>query len=166
MHIKQNPFLWITFWLVLTTGNALSQQEFGTACAGNWKGMMHLFKAGALIDSVPLVLEINQKTDSVFQWKMQYLSEKMPVTKDYLLVFKGGNYFRIDEGNGIQIDAYLFSNRLVSQFETEGILLTSTYELRGDELYFEVTSGTKEKSDADVQSYHVGFLQHVRFKRY
>lgn len=127
---------------------------------------MYLFKEGALIDSVPLGLEIKQKTDSVFQWKMQYLSEKMPVTKDYYLVFKGGNHYQIDEGDGIKIGTYLFVNRLVSQFETEGILLTSTYELRGNELYFEVTSGTKEKSDADVHSYHVGFLQYVRFRKY
>lgn len=81
------------------------------------------------------------------------------------MVYKEGNYYQIDEGYGIKIDSYLFANRLVSVFETEGILLTSVYELHENELYFEVTSGTKEKSDAEVQSYHVGFLQNIRFKR-
>lgn len=165
MRIKNILFLEIIFCLILVSGNAFSQQNFGLSCAGNWKGTMHIYSEGLLTDSVPVILEVRQQDDSVFRWKMEYLSKKNPMAKDYHLVYKGGNYYQIDEGYGIKLDSYLFGNRLVSVFEAEGILLTSVYEQTKDELYFEVTSGTKEKSDAEVQSYHVGFLQNVRFKR-
>lgn len=165
MRIKFNPSFWILFLTILISGTAFSQQNFGLRCIGNWKGTMHIYSQGILTDSVPVILEVRQQDDSVFRWKMHYLSEKNPINKDYHLVYKKGNYYQIDEGYGIKIDAYLFANRLVSVFEVEGTLLTSAYELHENELYFEVTSGTKEKSDAEVQSYHVGFLQNIRFKR-
>ncbi len=165
MRIKPIQLLWIVFLMVLISGNAFSQQNFGLHCVGNWKGTMHIYSEGALTDSVPVILEVRQQDDSVFRWKMQYLSTKNPIVKDYHLVYKGGNYYQIDEGYGIKLDSYLFGKRLVSVFEVEGILLTSVYEWTENELYFEVTSGTKEKSDAEVQSYHVGFLQNIRFKK-
>lgn len=165
MHINPKSSCWIVVLMLLVSGNGFSQPNFGIRCTGNWKGTMHIYSRGALVDSLPVILEVKPQNDSVFQWKMEYLSPKMPVTKDYLLVHKGGNHYQIDERDETRIDTYLFVNRLVSVFETEGILLTSTYELRGNELYFEVTSGTKEKSGAAVQSYHIGFLQNVLFKR-
>lgn len=165
MHIKKALFTGIVFLTVLVSGTAFSQRNFGLQCVGDWKGTMHIYSEGVLTDSVRVHLEVRQQDDSVFRWKMHYLSEKNPINKDYHLVYNGGNRYQIDEGYGIKIDAYLFVNRLVSVFETEGILLTSVYELNNNELYFEVTSGTKEKSDAEVQSYHVGFLQNVRLRR-
>lgn len=164
MRIKKTSFLWIIFLIVLTSTTVFSQ-NFGSRCIGNWKGTMHIYSEGILTDSVPVILEVRQQDDSVFRWKMEYLSKKNPMAKDYHLVYKGGNYYQIDEGYGIKLDSYLFGNRLVSVFEAEGILLTSHYEWKKDELYFEVTSGTKEKSDAEVQSYHVGFLQNIWFKK-
>lgn len=155
----------VAFLAILVSGTVFSQRNFGLQCVGDWKGTMHIYNEGILTDSIRVVLEVRQQDDSVFRWKMHYLSEKNPMNKDYHLVYKDGNYYQIDEGYGIKIDAYLFVNRLVSVFEAEGILLTSVYELSKDELYFEVSSGTKEESDAEVKSYHVGFLQNVRLKR-
>lgn len=165
IRIKRTMLSWLPLLIILISGNAVAQANFGLRCAGNWKGTMHSYSQGVLTDSVPVVLEVSQQDDSVFRWKMEYLSEKKPLVKDYHLVYKGGNFYQIDEGSGIEIDAYLFANRLVSVFETEGVLLTSVYEWNKDTLVFEITSGTKEKSNAEVQSYHVGFLQNIRFKR-
>ncbi len=152
--------------VILFSQSALAQSgNFGKECIGTWKGTMHIYSQGRLADSVSVILEVKQQNDSVFGWKMDYLSEKMPLTKDYRLIYKGQNRYQTDEGDGIKIDGYLFGKRLVSVFETEGILLTSAYELRKEELYFEVTSSRKEKSDTEVQSYQVGFLQNVLFKR-
>ncbi|WP_300664461.1 hypothetical protein [Fluviicola sp.] len=153
-------------FLVLLSQSALAQSgNFGKACSGTWKGMMHIYSQGRLTDSVFVILEVKPQNDSVFGWKMDYLSEKMPLTKNYRLIYKGKNHYQTDEGDGIILDGYLFGKRLLSVFETGGILLTSAYELRKDELYFEVTSSNKEKSDAEVQSYQVGFLQNILFKR-
>ena len=151
--------------MITATETAYAQQNFGSHCTGNWKGTMYMYSKGILSDSVPVTLNVTPQNDSVFQWKMDYLSAKMPVTKDYHLIYKGGNHYQFDEGDGVKIDTYLFVNRLISVFETEGILLTSLYEWNKDELYFEVSSGNKSRSNTEVQSYQIGFLQNIRFKR-
>ncbi len=160
-------FLTCTLLVLLSQSAVAQSNNFGKECIGTWKGTMHMYSQGRLRDSISVVLEVAQQNDSVFKWKMDYLSEKMPLTKDYRLIYKGRNHYQTDEGDGIMLDGYLFGKRLISVFETGGILLTSAYELRKDELYFEVTSSNKEKSDSDpeVQSYQVGFLQNVLFKR-
>ena len=152
--------------LIFISQNAVAQSgNFGKECIGTWKGTMHIYSQGKLVDSVSVVLEVKPQNDSVFGWKMDYLSEKIPLTKDYRLIYKGQNHYQTDEGDGIKLDGYLFGKRLISVFETEGVLLTSAYELRTNELYFEVTSSNKGKSDSGVQSYQIGFLQNVLFKR-
>lgn len=127
--------------------------------------MMHMYNQGRLRDSIPVILEVTQQNDSVFGWKMEYLSEVMPITKPYRLIYKGNNFYQTDEGEEILLDGYLFDKRLIFVFQVENILMTSAYELRKDELYFEVTSSTMKKSDTEIQSYKVGALQHVLFKR-
>ena len=162
---KISVVLKLALLLLITQSAAAQSGNFGKECIGTWKGMMHMYSQGRLRDSIPVILEVTQQNDSVFGWKMEYLSEKMPITKPYRLIYKGNNVYQTDEGEEILLDGYLFDKRLIFVFQVENILLTSAYELRKDELYFEVTSATKEKSDAEVQSYQVGFLQNVLFKR-
>jgi hypothetical protein len=51
-------------------------------------------------------------------------------------------------------------------FETQGIFLTSSYELIGDQLIFEVSSGKKiEGENKGVTNYSVTSLQRVIFKK-
>ena len=51
-------------------------------------------------------------------------------------------------------------------FETQGIFLTSSYELIGDQLIFEVSSGKKlEEENKAVTNYSVTSLQRVIFKK-
>ncbi|HRF39832.1 MAG TPA: hypothetical protein PK198_13660, partial [Saprospiraceae bacterium] len=67
---------------------------------------------------------------------------------------------------GIELSDYLFGNKLYSIFETEGILLTASYELRDGELIFEVTSGKRaENSTTGVQSHPVSSVQRAVLKR-
>lgn len=75
------------------------------------------------------------------------------------------NKYWIAESKDTEIAGYLFGNRLVSIFEIEHMILTSTYELRGDALFFEATLGTNENSGSEGQSYEIGVLQHVLFKK-
>ena len=91
------------------------------------------------------------------------------MTKDYKLVLKDeqtGTYVT-DEGNGIELSDYLFGNKLYSVFETQGILLTSSYELRADELIFEVTSGKKleEGTGSGVGLFSVLNVQRVILRK-
>jgi hypothetical protein len=122
-----------------------------------------------LKDSVEVRLTVakTDKPDS-WTWKTEYLSVKMPMVKDYILRLKDAskNTYITDEGNGIELDDYLFANKLYCVFETSNIILTSTYELRGNELIFEVTSGKKGVvGNQEVVNYPVENLQRVVFRR-
>ena len=83
------------------------------------------------------------------------------MVKDYKLVISdiGKGVFKTDEGDGIFLIDYLFGNKLYSVFETQGILLTSTYEWLGNQIIFEVTSGKELQTTNGVKSYSVLNLQ-------
>jgi hypothetical protein len=155
-----------SFILTLSTANA---QSFPDRCIGKWNGTMQIFHRGTLKDSVKVILTVaksNQANEWI--WKTEYLSEKLPMTKDYMLRLKDAekNIYVTDEKNGIELMDYLFNNKLYSIFETQEILLTSTYELRGKQLIFEVTSGRKTGTTGEsVGNFSVDNLQRVTFNK-
>jgi hypothetical protein len=152
---------------LVTTAHA--QTLFGDRCLGTWKGMMYIYQYGSLRDSVEVKFTVAKTSDpNAWTWKTEYLSIKMPVVKDYVLRLKdkGKNQYVTDEGGGLELTDYLTGNKLYCVFETQSIMLTSTYELRGDELIFEVTSGKKETvSHPEVINYSTTSVQRVIFKR-
>ncbi len=158
----------MTFSILLTI-NAVHAQYFPDKCVGSWKGMMHISSQGSLKDSVNVILTVAKgSSPNEWIWKTEYLSKKLPMTKDYVLRLKDGgkNIYVTDEKNGIELMDYLFNNKLYSVFETQGVFLTSSYELRDKELIFEVTSGKKiSATDQQVNSYSVDNLQRVIFKK-
>lgn len=146
-----------------------AQQAFGDACLGVWKGTMHLYSRGVLKDSVNVELTVAKTADpKAWTWRTAYLSTKLPMVKDYILRLHDAEkgVYIVDEGEGVLLYDYLFGSKLYDLFEIEGVTLTSTYELRGNELVFEVTSGKKHAStDASVTNYSVDHLQRVVFKK-
>ena len=157
------------FCLLLFTGFTEAQSLFPDKCIGRWEGMMHIAKNGVVRDSVAVLLTVAIHRDAgAWSWKMEYLSEKMPATKDYVLRLKdaGKNWYITDEGDGIELNDYVFGNKMYCVFETEGFLLTSSYELRADELIFEVSSGKKMAGKSNsLTNFSVDNLQRVVFKR-
>lgn len=138
------------------------QTSFPEKCLGIWTGTMHIYNRGSLVDSVFIKLNVTRTNASdTFLWKTEYLSEKFPLIKDYKLVISdaGKGVFMTDEGDGIILMDYLFENKLYSVFETQGILLTSTYEWLGNQIIFEVTSGKELETTYGVKSYSVLNLQ-------
>ncbi|MFY8037035.1 MAG: hypothetical protein ACOVMQ_07705 [Cyclobacteriaceae bacterium] len=153
---------------VLMSWNGAAQPLFADRCVGTWKGMMHIYHLGKLRDSVEVKLTVAAEAVHVWTWRMEYLSAKMPMVKDYKLRLKDvdKNLYVTDEGGGLELTDYLTENKLYSIFETQGIMLTSEYELRGDELIFEVTSGKKETiSHPEVSNYSTTSVQRVTLKR-
>jgi hypothetical protein len=135
---------------------------------GEWHGKMQMYKNGQQIDTVEVLLTINPINDSTLTWRTEYKSVKQPMTKDYTMksvdVTKG--FYATDEGGGVLLETYLIDNSLYNVFEVEGIMLTATYRLLGDEIVFEVTSGKKGKIVAGgVTNFYVSNLQKVHFKR-
>ena len=139
-----------------------AQTSFPEKCLGIWTGTMHIYSRGSLVDSVPIKLNVTRtNAPDTFIWKTEYLSTKNPMVKDYKLVISdiGKGVFKTDEGDGIFLIDYLFGNKLYSVFETQGILLTSTYEWLENQIIFEVTSGKELQTTNGVKSYSVLNLQ-------
>jgi hypothetical protein len=154
------PF--ITFCILFSWLSLNAQTSFPEKCLGIWTGTMHIYNRGLLVDSVPIKLNVTRtNAPDTFVWKTEYLSAKFPMVKDYKLVISdaGKGVFITDEGDGIILMDYLFENKLYSVFETQGILLTSTYEWLGNKIIFEVTSGKELQTTHGVKSYSVLNLQ-------
>ena len=96
---------------------------------------MYIWSRGTVVDSVEVKLTIlkNSESPKRWIWKTEYLSESMPVIKDYQLVERDSlrGLYGTDEGDGIELKNYLFGNKLYSAFDVDGIMLTSSYELIG-----------------------------------
>ena len=161
-------FTFIYIFLSSSCMNLYAQENFADKCEGRWKGTMYMYGKGQIRDSVPVELFI-QKTSlpHTWVWKTNYLSNKYPMEKNYKLVLKdtASQTYLIDEGDGIELWSYYFNNKLYSVFETHDVMLTSSYELQGDKLIFEVTSGKKIEDKKEVTNYSVLGLQRVVFKR-
>ena len=85
---------------------------------GVWKGTLMIWKENKIVDSVPTELTIKTIIkDSIWQWKTEYLSATMPVTKDYTLriIDKQKGIYITDEGDGVDLMNYSFGNKLLSK---------------------------------------------------
>lgn len=154
---------------LIVTIDISAQTTFGDRCLGSWEGMMHIYSRGALKDSVLVRLTVEKtNTSNAWTWRTDYLSTKMPMTKDYILRLPDPtkNKYITDEGDGVELTDYLYGSKLYSIFETHEVFLTSTYELYGKELIFEVTSGKKESGmHPEINTYSTDNLQRVVFKK-
>ncbi|MCM5528305.1 hypothetical protein [Parasegetibacter sp. NRK P23] len=155
----------IVLLLLIGVYPAKAQQLFPDRCIGVWNGMMHIYSKGIKKDSVMVVFEVHKQNDTTWGWKTKYVSEKSPMVKDYTLRQSNNQYeFITDEGQNIQLQEYVYGNKMYSQFETGNILLTSSYELvNPGELLFEVTAASRspQNETSELQNYTVVSLQRV-----
>lgn len=137
--------------------------------SGHWEGFLQLWSKGEKRDSVKVQLTVAAKGADSWQWKMEYFSAKNPMIKDYVIRLRDREkqLYITDEGGGVELEDYVFGNKMYSLFETGGIWLTSTHELLGDVLVFEVTSGKQSsKSGQGVGNYGVTSLQKAVMSRW
>ncbi|MEM8889071.1 MAG: hypothetical protein AAGD28_13890 [Bacteroidota bacterium] len=158
----------LLFFFILSLG-LYAQESFPERCEGLWEGTMYISAKGQIRDSVGIIFTVEKMDgEDAWVWRTQYLSEKFPMTKDYILRLhdKENQVYLTDEGDDIVLYDYLFGNKLYSVFETGGFLLTASYELRGEELIFEVTSGkVQEEKVKDISNYTVSNVQRVVLRR-
>ena len=155
-------------FLVLITSFAFTQQLFPDRITGRWTGMLHLWKNGELQDSVLVILTVRPLGAETWQWKMEYKSAMRPMTKDYRIkvLDRKQHTYITDEGAGIELEDYAFGDRMMSMFETQDTWLTSTQELSGELLHFQVTAGKKTRTlDQGVTNYSVTSLQRATLTR-
>lgn len=154
--------------LIVAAVQTVVAQSFPDRLAGTWSGVMFMSKDGKIRDSVHVRFTVKPGvTPDMWSWKTEYLSEKMPMTKDYTLKLQDANsqVYAVDEGDGVVLYDYLFGDKLYGVFETQEVMLTSSYELRGAELIFEVTSGRKTAGGNGVTNYSVQHLQRAVLRR-
>jgi hypothetical protein len=137
---------------------------------GTWKGMLIITSSADKHSEVPLVFKIEPiKGSQDVSWAMTYGEGDKAIVKDYKLVHVGEKpgRFRIDERNGVGIDARLVNGVIYSQFEVGGYLLTARYELRGETLRFEVTSSkvAAAKTGGHVQAYALEVVQAAELRK-
>lgn len=150
--------------------STFAQTLFPEKCLGVWHGMMHIYNQGILRDSVKVKFTVAKTAEAnAWTWKMEYLSEKMPMVKDYVLKLKDKEkgIYSTDEGGGLELMDYQFGNKLYSVFEVSGVLLTASYEwIDKSNLVFEVTSGKKGESPVkDITNFSVANVQRVVMRK-
>ena len=154
--------------LIFASLQTAMAQSFPDRLVGTWSGVMFMHKDGKIRDSVQVRFTVKLgSVPDTWSWKTEYLSERMPMTKDYTLKLQnaGAQVYAVDEGGGVVLYDYLFGDKLYSVFETQEVMLTSSYELRAAELIFEVTSGRKTAGGNGVTNYAVQHLQRAILRR-
>ncbi len=142
---------------------------FPTDWAGIWKGDLDIYKNGQLSQSLPMTLTILPQGDSI-QWTIQYDTLS---TRPYTLksVDKKKGIYLVDEHNSIQLESYLFGQKLLSQYTVMGNQITIMEEKKDNTILFEVimsknepvsiTGGQKigEEDIPEVKTYPVKIYQ-------
>lgn len=150
--------------IILVNVSLLSQID--DSWYGVWQGKLEIESSPyGLRNSIPMELHISAAdTAGVLNWRIIY-NDSATDDRKYLLRIvdaEKGKYV-IDEKDGIQLEANLFRNKLISRFEVMGSLLEISYSLETDKIIFGVTSGKitpslitqSEQEQIEVKSYEV-----------
>jgi hypothetical protein len=127
--------------------NLFSQETFPKSWEGNYQGELKIYGVDSVAMKLKMKLDIVQKTDSVFQWKITYDFRGKEDVRDYELVVvdKKRGMYKIDEKNSIVIDSYYKTDIFTSFFEVMNSYIISTYTKVNDTVEFEIISGDGKK---------------------
>lgn len=147
---------------------------------GKWSGELKIFIGEGLKQSLPMELHILPIDSSEkWSWTIIYGEDKVAGKRDYQLIPKdpAKGIWQVDEQNSILLEAYLFDGKLFERFEVMDNLLTTTTELQGDKLVWEIISGSLSKTTAtgntidgtdtipEVKSYPIRVMQRAVLSR-
>ena len=121
--------------------------EFPYNAIGYWEGEISIFQDTGLVQKVPMALDIFEIGEAKeFAWHIIYNPGKEEDRREYLLieVDKETGHYRIDEDNGIVLDAYLLDNKLISSFSVSNSTLQTINTFFQDDMVFEVIAGPQE----------------------
>ncbi|MCX6134252.1 MAG: hypothetical protein NTU47_10615 [Ignavibacteriales bacterium] len=165
--MRKNDLVCLLAAIVTLTSSSYAQLD--ARWIGDWKGMMQIYRLGKTVDSVSVTMTIKPSArQGSYIWRTEYHSAKQPMIKDYTLrtIDAAKGMYVTDEGEGVELTTYLVGNKMYNVFEVQNTMLTATYDLIGNELIFEVTSGKKEPpTGGGVTNYSVNNLQRVVLKR-
>lgn len=168
------------FLSILFSSGAWAQANFPEDYLGKWAGELEIYSAKGLKQKVPMQLHILPVNDTTYTYALIYGEDLEAGKRDYLLRpgKEGAHHWVIDEQDGILLDNFYLGGVLHGPFAVMGTLLNSTLQMRGEELYYTITSGpaevyhtsgavstnpkTGEEETIEVEAYAVkGFQQAV-----
>ena len=136
----------LVLFLTLNT-NLGAQGGFPESWSGKWGGTLEIFSAAGLSQAIPMQLHILpiDSTDR-YSWSIIYGEDIEKGLRAYELipVNPAMGHYQVDEKNGIILDAFLLGDKLFERFEVMGNLLLTMTEMRGEQLYWEIISGSLE----------------------
>ena len=111
---------------------------------GRWRGPLEVQRGAEVLQAVGMTLEILPVDSAAcYTWQLSYDVAAAPDVRPYVICPADslGVAWRIDERNGIVLDATVLGTGVYSRFEVMGNLLFTRDELRGDTLFHEIVSG-------------------------
>ena len=169
----------IVFVLFLLSINLVAQETFPKSWEGNYKGELQIFGVDSVRMKLTMKLDIAQKTDSIYQWRITYDFKGKEDIRDYelVLVDKAKGIYNIDEKNTIAIDSYYKTGILTSFFEVMNSFIISTYAKKKEDILFEIIAANgknptitgnskfKEEDIPEVKTYLVNGRQQAILKK-
>lgn len=145
---------------------------------GQWQGELEIYNyQQAQPEKVTMQMNIEAISDSTWRWETTYVAgDKVISEKNYRLVTidAAAGLYQVDEMNGIQLQAQMLGNRLITFFEAGNNLLTISYFMHQNQLHFEVyfadnkskvkTGGTSEDVPI-VLTYRTSTYQQAVFSK-
>ena len=119
-------------------GQEGQEGTFPEAFYGTYKGMLTIQSdRGSQEVEMTFILD-KTDTEGTYKYVLKYGEQ---AARDYLLIAQKDSpgRFVVDEQNDIFLDAYLYNNTLVSIFEVQGNLITTTERFYNDSMDFEIT---------------------------
>ena len=119
--------------------------NFPQSWFGTWSGMLDIYNAKGLQQSVPMTCEMSA-TDSLgrYKWHIIYGNDREKGLRAYFLrtIDASKGKYQCDEMNTIQMESYLLGNKLFCSYVVEGNAIISTYEKISDnKIIFEIIFG-------------------------
>lgn len=171
----------VIFLFAFCTTSLFAQdlKDFPKAWEGKWKGQLEIFGPQGKVNEVEMELHILPSDSTDYTWTIIYGPDKEKGKRDYIIRMTDPKkaQFEVDERNSIYLDAYLLGGKLFERFEVMDNMLLATTEMVGEELWFEILSGTMlnprstgntthgEDEIPEVKSYQVNVFQKAVLKR-
>ena len=165
---------------IQTTQVETDSPDFPDSWLGVWTGDLEIYRENKLQQKLPMELELLEIDSSDnFVWAIIYGEDKVAGRRSYELEILDAEkgFYRVDEKNTIKLESYLFGNKLYNWFAVMNSMILCTYEVDGDELLFEIVSGSTKPVSVtgnqkfegedipEVKTYPVAVTQRAVLKR-
>lgn len=137
----------LSLFVLINLDSSAQTNAFPKTWLGKWAGTLEIHNAKGLAQSVPMQLRI-LPTDSTnrYTFTIVYGEDTIAGKRDYELVVldEQKGLYAVDEKNTIVMESYMLGGKLYNRFEVMGNLLLATTEMIGENLVYEVISGSME----------------------